>query len=111
MPENRVLPRAALGSTAIVSTEGETIECRIANLSASGMALLTDTSQNLGRVVHVTTDLGMGTPQIDLDAMVVRREISGESIVWGLAFKDLPPKLVSMIETYVRRKGLDDLTD
>lgn len=109
MSDKRALRRAPLGSTATVRTETGQLECRIVNLSASGMALATDASQNLGRFVHVTTTLGLGTPQIDLDAMVVRRELKDDLVVWGVAFKDLPPKLVSMIETYVRRKGLDEL--
>ena len=110
MSDNRALPRAALGSTAQVKTEGGVLECRIVNVSASGMAVRTGPDENLGRFVHVTTDLGLGTPKIELDAIVVRRELRDDRIIWGLKFDDLPRQIVSKIETYVRRKSLDDLT-
>ena len=109
MSEHRTLPRAALGSLATVRTETGEIECRIVNVSASGMAVCSAASENLGRFVHVSTDLGLGTPRIDLDAMVVRRELRDDRIIWGLRFDDLPRQIVSRLETYVRRKSLDDL--
>ena len=109
MGDNRALPRAPLRSVARVKTENGELECRIVNLSASGMALSTDAEQDLGRFVHVTTDLGLGTPKIDLDATVVRRELKNDEIVWGLTFEELPRQIVSKIETYVCRKRIDEV--
>jgi hypothetical protein len=109
MADKRALHRAALRSRATVKTEAGEFECRIVNLSTSGMAFETDASQDLGRFVHVTTDLGLGTPRIDLDATVVRRELRGERIVWGVSFEKLPRHIISKIEIYVRKKSLDEL--
>ena len=92
-----------------MSTESGQIECRIVNLSSSGMALETAGDLDIGRFVHVTTDLGIGTPKIDLDATVVRRELRGDRIVWGISFQELPRHVVSKIETYVCRKKLDEI--
>ena len=90
-------------------TDAGEFECRIVNLSTSGMAFETDASQDLGRFVHVTTDLGLGTPKIDLDATVVRRELREDRIVWGISFEELPQHIISKIQTYVRRKSLDEI--
>jgi len=109
MPDNRTLSRAALTSVATVTTEAEQLECRIVNLSASGMAFETKPSTDLGRFVHVTTDLGQGTPKIDLEAVVVRRELRKDRIIWGVTFDELPREIVSKIETYVRRRCLDEM--
>ena len=109
MADKRALQRAALRSKATVTTEAGVLDCRIVNLSTNGMALETDADQDLGRFVHVTTDLGQGTPQIDLDAIVVRRELHDDRIVWGISFEKLPRQIISKIETYVRRKSLDEL--
>jgi hypothetical protein len=109
MPDDRVLPRAALASVATVKADAKVLECRIVNLSASGMAFETDASEDLGRFVHVTTDLGLGTPKIDLDATVVRRELRDDRIIWGITFEKLPRQIISKIETYVRRKSLEEL--
>ena len=108
MGDNRALARAGLTSVAKVTTEAGQLECRIVNLSASGMAFETEPSEDLGRFIHVTTDLGQGTPKIDLDAVVVRRELRDDRIVWGVTFNELPREIVSKIETYVRRKCLDE---
>jgi hypothetical protein len=109
MADNRTLVRAALTSVATVTAEDRQLECRIVNLSASGMAFETEAGEDLGRCVHVTTDLGQGTPKIDLDAVIVRRELRDDRIIWGVTFEELPREIVSKIETYVRRKCLDEL--
>jgi hypothetical protein len=109
MTDKRVLPRATLRSLATVTSDAGVVECRIVNLSTSGMAFETDDSHDLGRFVHVTTNLGLGTPVIDLDAIVVRRELRGDRIIWGVSFEELPCQIISKIQTYVRKKSLDEL--
>jgi hypothetical protein len=59
--------------------------------------------------VHVTTNLGLGTPEVSLDATVVRRELRGDRIIWGVSFEELPRQIISKIRTYVRKKSLDEL--
>ena len=54
-------------------------------------------------------DTAKNIEAMNVDAMVVRRELRDDRIIWGLKFDDLPRQIVSKIETYVRRKSLDDL--
>jgi hypothetical protein len=65
MTDKRVLPRATLRSLATVTSDAGVVECRIVNLSTSGMAF--------------------------------------ES------FEELPCQIISKIQTYVRKKSLDEL--
>lgn len=103
LPERRSGPRAPLGVPAWIKAPELDIECRAIDLSWTGMLLLTGVNAQPGLAMQVSVHL----PQINrvehARASLMREARYGETVAWGVQFRDLSPAVGSRFRVFVHR--------
>lgn len=106
MEERRYAPRVPSSSIVRVWTGSQEIRGQAVDVSAQGIAVETSSEVRLERFVRLCMALESGSPPVDFDAIVVRRERRGKMMRWGLKVHEAPTHVLSQIVEFVRN-GLE----
>ena len=87
----------------VVLAAGRTLDCKAANLSASGMLLYPPARARPGLPLRVVFSLPALEERLELDATLVREGTAGGRYAWGVAFTEVAPQVGTLLRTYVRR--------
>lgn len=96
-------PRVSLSSDAVVYLGGEQIPCRTANMSTSGLALISPVRRRVGGQIRVEFRLSQ-ILWVTVQGQLVRHERRNGGYLWGVEFQEIDHWVKEYLEGFVEEQ-------